>query len=121
MEATKGTIMRKLLITGLIVVWASIATAHSPLKSTTPANEAIMAEAPNEIRLNFGKDIRLTRLLVTHADEKTFKLDLSGHGGFTKLYLVPFQGKGDGSYLIEWRGLGEDGHALNGTFSFTIE
>jgi len=28
---------------------------------------------------------------------------------------------GTGNYLIEWRGLGGDGHALNGTFSFTVE
>jgi methionine-rich copper-binding protein CopC len=113
--------MKKILLAGLVLAWTSAAVAHSPLTSTTPEHEAIMAEAPNEIRLNFGKDIRLTRLSVTHADEKTFKLDLSGHNGFTKLYLVPFQGMGIGSYLIEWRGLGEDGHALNGTFSFTIK
>ena len=113
--------MKELLLAGLILVWASIATAHSPLKSTTPENEAIIAEAPTEIRLNFGKDIRLTRLTVTHANEKKDKLDLSEHHGFTKKYKIPFQAVGVGKYLIEWRGLGEDGHALNGTFSFTVE
>ena len=113
--------MHKMLLAGLIAMWASVATAHSPLKSTTPANEAIIAQAPNEIRLDFGKDIRLTRLAVTHTDDKKMKLDLSGHDGFKKLYLVPFEGTGTGNYLIEWRGLGDDGHALNGTFSFTVK
>ncbi len=28
---------------------------------------------------------------------------------------------GAGVYVVEWRGLGSDGHALNGTFSFTVE
>ena len=68
--------MKELLLAGLILVWASIATAHSPLKSTTPENEAIIAEAPTEISLNFGKDIRLTRLTVTHAAGEKNKLDL---------------------------------------------
>lgn len=113
--------MQRVLLAGLIVMWASVAIAHSPLKSTTPANEAIIAQAPNEIRLDFGKAIRLTRLAVTHADDKKMKLDLSGHDGFKKLYLVPFEGMSTGNYLIEWRGLGDDGHALNGTFSFTVE
>ena len=113
--------MKKVLIAGLIVMWASVAIAHSPLKSTTPANDAIIAQAPNEIRLDFGKDIRLTRLAVTHADDKKMKLDLSGHDGFKTLYLVPFEGTSTGNYLIEWRGLGADGHALNGAFSFTVE
>ena len=47
--------MKKVLIAGLIVMWASVAIAHSPLKSTTPANEAIIAKAPSEIRLNLAK------------------------------------------------------------------
>ena len=113
--------MQRILLAGLIVMWASVANAHSPLKSTTPANEATIAQAPNELRLEFGKDIRLTRLAVTHADDKKMKLDLSGQDGFKKLYLVSFEGMGTGNYLIEWRGLGGDGHALNGTFSFTVE
>jgi len=113
--------MQRVLLAGLILMWASVAIAHSPLKSTTPANEAIIAQAPNEIRLNFGKAIRLTRLAVTHADDKKVKLDLSGHDGFKKIYLVPIEEIGNGNYLIEWRGLGYDGHALNGTFSFIVE
>jgi len=28
---------------------------------------------------------------------------------------------GPGIYEVEWRGLGADGHALNGTFSFTVK
>ena len=113
--------MKELLLAGLILVWASIATAHSPLKSTTPENEAIIAEAPTEIRLNFGKDIRLTRLTVTHAAGEKDKLDLGTYPGFTKRYQIPFEAVDVGKYLIEWRGLGEDGHALNGNFSFTVE
>ena len=117
---TKGKIMRELLLAGLFVVWASIAAAHSPLKSTTPENEAIIAEAPTEIRLNFGNGIHLTRLTVTHATGKK-KLDLRTYPGFMKKYQIPFEAVGVGKYLIEWRGLGADGHALNGNFSFTVE
>ena len=113
--------MRKLLLAGLVLVWASIAAAHSPLKSTTPANEAIIAEAPTKIQLNFGSGIHLTRLTVSQATGKKDKLDLGEHNGFTKIYQIPFELRGVGKYLIEWRGLGEDGHALNGNFSFTVE
>jgi methionine-rich copper-binding protein CopC len=118
---TKGKIMKELLLAGLVVVWASMATAHSPLKSTTPENEAIIAEAPKEIKLNFGNGIHLTRLTVTDATGKKNKLDIRTYPGFTKKYQVPFEAVGVGKYLIEWRGLGADGHALNGNFSFTVE
>ena len=113
--------MTKFLLAVLVTAWASVATAHSPLKSTTPANEAIVTEAPTEIRLNFGKGIHLTRLIVTRADGEKDKLDLSEYHGFTKRYQIPFEAVGVGKYLIEWRGLGDDGHALNGNFSFTVE
>jgi copper resistance protein C len=117
----EGTIMRDFLLAGFLVVWASIATAHSPLKSTTPANDATLTEVPTEIKLNFGNGIHLTRLTVTHATGKKDKLDLGTYSGFTKRYQIPFEAIGVGKYLIEWRGLGNDGHALNGKFSFTVE
>ena len=113
--------MKRAIFTLLILAWASAATAHSALKSTTPANGAVISQTPNEISLNFGKDIRLTRLMATHAGEKKIKLDLSKHNGFIKHYLIPFDGMGVGDYLIEWRGLGGDGHTLNGAFSFTVK
>jgi methionine-rich copper-binding protein CopC len=34
---------------------------------------------------------------------------------------LPMQDMGPGSYVVEWRGLGADGHALNGTFNFTVK
>ena len=34
---------------------------------------------------------------------------------------LPMQDMGPGSYVVEWRGLGTDGHALNGTFNFTVK
>ena len=113
--------MKKTIFTLLILAWSSVAIAHSALKSTTPANGAIISQTPSEIGLNFGKDIRLTRLMATHAGGKKIRLDLSKHNGFIKRYLIPFDEMGAGDYLIEWRGLGGDGHALNGAFSFTVE
>jgi methionine-rich copper-binding protein CopC len=113
--------MRGLLLAGLVTVWASIAAAHSPLKSTIPANDATITEAPTEITLNFGNGIHLTRLTVTHGAGKKDKLNLKMYPGFTKKYQIPFEAVGVGKYLIEWRGLGDDGHALNGNFSFTVK
>jgi methionine-rich copper-binding protein CopC len=48
-------------------------------------------------------------------------MDVSGHVGFIKDYVIPIEGMGLGIYIINWRGLGADGHALNGKFSFMVE
>ena len=113
--------MKKLLLTGLIGVWTTLAIAHSPLQSTTPENEAVIAQMPSEIHLNFKGDIRLTRVTMTNPNRENTELDISGHDSFIKGYTIPLTEIGSGVYVIEWRGLGADGHALNGTFSFTVQ
>lgn len=113
--------MKKILLAGMVGIWATSAMAHSPLDGTTPTNEATVAEVPTEVLLDFKGTIRLTRVTMTHAEHDSVDLDLSGNSGFISDYAVPMQPMGSGSYKIDWRGLGADGHALNGTFSFTVE
>ena len=113
--------MKNILIVGMIIIWATAAIAHSPLKSTTPADNAVIFETPTEVLFDFKGDIRLTRVTITHADNDAIKMDISGHDGFIKNYAIPIESVGFGIYVIDWRGLGADGHALNGKFSFLVE
>jgi methionine-rich copper-binding protein CopC len=113
--------MKNALLAGMIVVWATAALAHSPLEATTPTDRAIITEVPSEVLLEFKDDMRLTRMTMTHADHAGVDLDISGHDGFISDYAIPMQSMGSGDYVIEWRGLGDDGHAMTGTFSFSVE
>lgn len=119
--AMKGMSMKQILLSTMIGIWATGAMAHSPLESTTPAHAATVSEVPSEVVFDFKGNIRLTRVTMTYADHEATNLDLSGHKGFISDYAIPLQSMGNGDYLIEWRGLGVDGHALKGTFSFTVE
>ncbi|MGH1459812.1 MAG: copper resistance CopC family protein [Paracoccaceae bacterium] len=113
--------MRNILLAGVIGIWATGAMAHSPLDGTTPANQATVSEMPAQVRLNFKGDIRLTRVSITHADTNSTDMDLGDQTAFMQEFALPMHDMGAGVYVIEWRGLGADGHALNGTFSFTVE
>jgi methionine-rich copper-binding protein CopC len=113
--------MKTILLAGLIGIWATGAMAHSPLDGTTPANEATVAEMPIEVLMNFKGDIRLTRVAITYADTLSMDMDLGDQTAFTQEFALPMLDMGAGGYVVEWRGLGADGHALNGTFSFTVE
>ena len=106
---------------GAAMLWATGVVAHSPLSGTTPAHEAIIAEVPTEVLLEFKGDISLTRVTMTHEDHPSVDMDLTGHSGFISSYAIPVQPMGTGEYVIEWRGLGTDGHALTGSFHFTVE
>ena len=113
--------MKNILLAGMIAVWATGAVAHSAMDETTPAHEAVLAEAPTEVVMNFLHDIRLTRVSMTHADQPAVDLDLSAYKGMEIDFTVPMQSIGSGTYLIDWRGLGADGHAMTGSFSFVVE
>lgn len=113
--------MKNILLAGMIGIWATGAMAHSPLDGTTPVNESIVAEVPTEVLLDFKGDIRLTRVDMTHAGKHSLEMDLGDQTAFTQEFAVPLEDMGAGEYVIEWRGLGADGHALNGTFSFIVD
>ena len=113
--------MKAILLAGMIGIWATGAMAHSPLDATTPANEATVTEMPTEVLMGFKGDIRLTRVVITHADTHRMDVDLGEQTAFTQEFALPMHDMGAGTYVIEWRGLGVDGHALNGSFSFSVE
>ena len=113
--------MKTFLRAGMIGIWATGAMAHSPLDGTTPTNEAIVTEMPTEVLMDFKGNIRLTRVPITHANKHSMDMDLGEQSAFTQEFALPMHDMGAGVYVVEWRGLGDYGHALNGTFSFTVE
>ena len=103
------------------MLFATGAAAHSPLQLTIPANEAVISDAPTEVFLDFKGDIRLTRVQIQQDDLPSMDLELSNFGGFLSEYAIPLGVSGAGIYVIDWRGLGSDGHPMNGTFRFIVE
>ena len=98
--------MKAILLAGMIGIWATGAMAHSPLDATTPANEATVTEMPTEVLMGFKGDIRLTRVVITHADTHSTDMDLGEQTAFTQEFALPMHDMGAGTYVIEWRGLG---------------
>ena len=102
---------------------AGNALAHSPLKSTSPANEAVLNDVPNMLHFTFEKPARVVKVVMTHTHGNAsheVKLELPNKGMADELHLTP-NFMGEGNYLIEWRALSEDGHSLKGNFSFKVE
>lgn len=112
--------MKTLLLAGMIGIWTTGALAHSPLQETTPKNEAVLEEAPSEVLLNFKADIRLTRVSLSQEEHPSVDLNLQGYDGFVTSYALALEPIGSGAYVINWRGLGADGHAMKGVFSFKV-
>ncbi len=112
----------KTAIAGLILfLMTTNAHAHSPLSSTIPEDGALLAEAPTELSVQFAKGIRLTRVQLVDVEDIALDLDLSDYTSFDTDFVLALPVLNSGQYRIEWRGLGEDGHILNGSFGFLVE
>ena len=107
-------------IATILLGLSGTAAAHSPLAKTSPADGATLTAAPAEISFTFKRNLRMTKVTATPAQGDPLTLDLAGQTKFSKDHAVPFSASSAGAYTIEWRGLGDDGHAQKGTFSFTV-
>lgn len=112
--------MKALLISGLLALAAAAAQAHSGLDTTAPEDGAVLSDAPHHIVLTFAKDIRLTRVQMTHDETVEVDLDLGDQTAFATRFLIPLEDRGSGLYRIEWRGLSHDGHAMRDAFTFRV-
>ncbi|WP_299892502.1 copper resistance CopC family protein [uncultured Ruegeria sp.] len=113
--------MKMLTIVALISALSTNAFAHSSVDTTKPENGATIAEVPSEISFNFTDDIRLTKVNLIHQEAHTVTLDLGDQTNFGRAFALPLKSMGEGTYRIEWRGLGADGHAMTGEFTFTVD
>ena len=113
--------MKKFLLAGLIGLYTTASLAHSPLQSTNPMDQSTLVAVPEQLILTFHAAIRLTRVTVAVNEGDTLTLDLDGQTSFATDYSFAMPDQGVGTYLVIWRGLGDDGHAQMGEFTFSVE
>lgn len=107
------------LVVSSLLSWNAF--AHSPLQVTSPNDGATLDAMPTEVTFTFKRKMRLTKVTSLYNGSEITSLDLNGQTSFATKFQIPFLGDGIGEYTIEWRGLGDDGHAQQGSFVFTVE
>lgn len=111
-----------IIFTCILAFLAGPTLAHSPLKTTSPAADEVLAKVPEHINLIFAKPARVTKVTLTHTNgDRTHsdRLQLPSKKFITEMALT-FEPRGIGDYKVDWRALGEDGHALKGSFGFRV-
>ena len=96
------------------------AWAHSSIQPGTPQDGETLAAAPDLVRLNFGDPMRITVLKLVGPDGEVPLVRTDGMQPVTTLEATPDGDMTPGAYEIEWRGMGADGHVMEGTVDFTI-
>lgn len=102
---------------------AGPAMAHSVLKSSTPADNATVA-SPQAVEMTFSDRVNLRFSNVTltgpdGSDIEVSKPEVSDDGH--SLVVPVTTALATGTYGVAWDALSQDGHKVEGKFSFTVE
>jgi hypothetical protein len=113
--------MRAALILAAALLAASTlhASAHAALRESSPAANATMTGAPAEIRLKFTKEIAEgSTVTVTGPQGRVENGKPLVAPYVMRIGLKPMVA---GQYKVEWHAMSADGHATEGSYSFTVK
>jgi methionine-rich copper-binding protein CopC len=102
------------------IVAAAPCMAHAKLRSSSPANNAHLTQAPKTLTLNFSEAARLAVLkLMREGNEVPVPLDKDAKAGQTFTLTLP--ALSPGNYTVQWTAVAaDDGHVTRGSFVFSI-
>lgn len=113
--------VRQLLLSLVVLCFASNVFAHAKLDKSIPAANAMVDVAPPELVLEFDKPIMLMKLTLTDAmSGKAVNINFTPSSKTEKTHQLPLPKLANGHYSVNWAAMGKDGHNMNGEFEFMI-
>lgn len=108
---------------GLLALTPALALAHGKLLRSTPTADSHMPSAPREVQLTFSESMELavSRVQLLGADGRAITLakPALSDAGRTISAGIPTT-LAAGTYTVNWRVAGRDGHPVAGKFRFTV-
>ena len=123
MNITHRTIFtfRQLLLSLVVLCFASNVFAHAKLEKSIPAANAMVDEAPPALVLEFDKPMMLMKLTLTDImNDKAVNINFAANSKTEKTHQLPLRKLPNGHYRVNWAAMGKDGHNMNGDFEFMI-
>ena len=112
------------IFTGLLWITLCLlplqALSHSKLVSSEPADQAELTAPPENIVLNFNREVRLMRLELLNAKQEKLALGFKPSTEKTQSYTVELPLLTTGSYQAKWIAMSKDSHKIKGEWGFTI-
>lgn len=113
--------LRQLLLSLVVLCFASNALAHVELEKSIPAANAMVDAAPPELVLEFEHPVMLMKLTLTDKMKGTsINLDFKASSTLIETHKFPLPKLENGHYVVNWTAMGKDGHNMNGEFAFMV-
>lgn len=100
------------------------ADAHAHYRSSIPAADAVIAHAPDALRINFTEGVELAFSHVSVVDGQGHAVTtgpLSTAPGDDSVVIVPIRSPMPaGRYQVTWQATAVDTHRTHGAYTFTV-
>jgi methionine-rich copper-binding protein CopC len=113
-----------LALAGLMTFISLPALGHAQLLDAEPKANQVLATSPIRFQLNFSDsliDLGPTSNWITVFDSQGIQVSGLSVLKDNQISAQPLQPLKSGRYEVSWRVLSEDGHPVQGSYSFTIE
>jgi len=105
------------------IVGASLAGAHAKLTSTTPLADSTVS-SPKLIQVHFNEavEVKMSSLkLATSDGTAVAAMAMNDAKDPATLSIMPNMPLKAGLYKVTWSAVTDDGHKVQGAFSFTVQ
>jgi len=96
-----------------------LALGHAHLQMSIPAADSSIAVMPAQVMLHFSEAVKMTSATIER-EGGTDKVELKVPADAMAVNQIAAPKLSPGVYLLNWRGLGKDGHVMNGKVRFTV-
>ena len=108
------------IVAMLVLGPAGPASAHATLISTDPAEGTVLEAAPDRIGFTFSESVLGVPDGVKVFDAQGEPVESSSAVSGRQLDVTLAEEVGDGTLVVVWRVVSEDGHPITGSLSFSV-
>lgn len=107
-------------LVAVVIGGAGPASAHATLVATDPAEGAVLAEAPEQVTFTFNEAVIGVPTGVRVFDARGGEVASTASVSGSELHVELDEEVGDGTLVVVWRLVSEDGHPIGGSLTFSV-
>jgi copper transport protein len=107
-------------VVAVVIGGAGPASAHATLVATDPAEGAVLAEAPERVTFTFNETVLGVPTGVRVFDARGREVASTASVSGSELHVDLDEEVGDGTLVVVWRLVSEDGHPIGGSLTFSV-
>jgi copper transport protein len=106
---------------GLVLLYATPASAHASLSRTDPPANAVLVSPPDTVTLTFTEGVRPVNDRIRVIGPDRSRVDAGPPTATGNQLVIPIDKRaGRGTYLVTYRVISADSHPIGGSFVFSV-